>query len=69
MKLKIYLTENGLSCKQFAAMVGLSEKSGNMAVWRWITENATYRQRPRMKMIQKIASITDGQVTANDFMD
>lgn len=67
MKLKEYLQKHDLSCKKFAFLVGLSEKSGNMAVWRWITDNEKYQQIPRPAMIKKITEITNGDVTPNDF--
>lgn len=59
-KLERYLTENRLSQDDFAARVGVSQ----VAVSRWIAGT----RMPRRETLARIASLTNGQVTANDFL-
>ena len=60
MKLIDYLRRQNLTDEQFAALVGRS---------RWAVRKWMYGQRtPRLSEMQAIARVTDGAVSANDFM-
>jgi 3,4-dihydroxy 2-butanone 4-phosphate synthase/GTP cyclohydrolase II len=60
MKLRDYLHVNRIKRKDFAAKIGVSPAAITL-----LCESDTW---PRRKMIERIAAVTDGQVTANDFM-
>ena len=58
--LERYLTKGGITVEEFAARIG-------------VTANSVYRYKagkrvPRREVLQKIATATDGKITANDFL-
>ena len=59
MKLEEYMKKSGLKIGDFAREIDVT----NMAVHNWISEKRT----PNQVMMQKIVSITKGEVTPNDF--
>jgi DNA-binding transcriptional regulator YiaG len=61
MKLHAYLEKNGIKPTQFANDV----KVGKDAVYKWLSGD----KRPTEENLIKIATVTKGQVTANDFYD
>lgn len=63
MKLRAYLDTNGLNHTQFAALIGVSKTT----VGRWLSSNGRV-ERPRWHQLAKIKLVTDGAVTADDFM-
>lgn len=61
MKLKTWLKENNIQNKHFAEMVGVTP----VAVCRWVTG----KKRPSLTCFAKITELTNGLVTAEDFLE
>lgn len=61
MKLRDYLHFNRLTAREFGALAGASEHT----VGKWSRGERT----PRPESMRAIATVTDGAVTANDFMN
>lgn len=61
MKLKSYISDNGMTYRQFGEKVGASER----AVIKWCRGERV----PRQEMLRKIEAGTAGTVTANDFIE
>ncbi len=59
MKLGKFLDERGLSCGEFGAQVGATTE----AVRLWASD----QRIPKKEFMEKIADVTSGTVTANDF--
>lgn len=59
MKLADYLNDNGLTHADFAQAIGVSKET----VRRYMVGD----RRPKPHIMEKIATATDCQVTANDF--
>lgn len=59
MKLEEFIAQSELSVSAFAKLVGASDS----AVQFWCVG----KRIPRMAHMQKIAEVTDGKVTADDF--
>ena len=59
MKLKDYLSQNDISVETFAESIGVTR----FAIYKW---TAGVRV-PRREVIEKIADVTGGSVTPNDF--
>lgn len=60
MDLQSWLTEQKISHAEFAVRVGATKH----AVGKWVRGE----RMPRPVVMEKIGRITEGQVTANDFM-
>lgn len=60
MKLRDYLTSQGITPAQFAAQIGVNQVS--------VTRYLAGTRRPVWTVISRIVKVTDGRVTANDFM-
>lgn len=60
MTLASYLAQSGTSHADFAKLIGVSQAA--------ITRYARGDRIPRPAQMQKIAEVTRGKVTANDFM-
>lgn len=67
MKLDDYLTANGLSAAEFAERMGVHR--GTVSRWIKSPTPGKPRFRPSWEELAKIAAITHGAVTANDFVD
>jgi transcriptional regulator with XRE-family HTH domain len=63
MKLSDWLETNRMSASEFAEIIGVHRST----VGRWA--DPKYTGRPWRDLMAKIAKATNGQVTANDFMD
>jgi transcriptional regulator with XRE-family HTH domain len=61
MKLRDYMDKNSISDSSMAHFLGVSAA----AVFNW----KTGARMPRMQYLQKISEYTQGQVTANDFVE
>ena len=61
MKLSVYLTTKEITVADFAAAVGDVSASG---VRKWVYEERV----PRPDQLRRIAEITGGEVTPNDFI-
>lgn len=59
MKLRDYLEQTSLNRNQFAELIDVSGET----VRRYLTGE----RRPERETLLKIAEVTEGQVTANDF--
>ncbi len=59
MKLGKFLDERGLTCGEFGEQVGVSTE----AVRLWASD----QRIPKKEFMEKIADVTAGSVTANDF--
>lgn len=60
MKLRTYLTANGIEAADFAVRMGVTGE----AVRLWCADERT----PRAEAMRKIVEATNGQVTPNDFL-
>lgn len=61
MKLAQYLTDNDLKPAAFADRIGVAPST--------ITRILRGERKPQLDLIRKIKAGTDGQVTADDFME
>jgi transcriptional regulator with XRE-family HTH domain len=59
MKLKTYMTENGLTARDMAERINGSMRT----VQKWVSGERI----PRPDQMRKLTDATNGQVTANDF--
>lgn len=66
MRLEDYLERHHLSGTEFAKIVGVDDATINRLIPR---EGKKQVRKPGWELISKIAKATNGQVTANDFMD
>lgn len=66
MQLKTYLEKHSISVAEFARVIGAKSRA---TVYRYIEDNEDNKRTPDANMMQKIASATQGLVTANDFYD
>jgi hypothetical protein len=65
MKFNQYLKRNGLSTYEFARMMSAAGKPiAQSVVWRWSAE----KQRPEWTIVPYITKVTEGKVTALDFV-
>lgn len=60
MKLKTYMTENNLSQSDLARQLNMTQAAVSM----WVSGE----RRPDWASLAKLAQLTGGAVTANDFM-
>jgi transcriptional regulator with XRE-family HTH domain len=60
MKLETYLRENGLTDEAFASLVGISQSQ--------VSRIKRDKSWPTRDVMKRIAVVTDGAVTANDFV-
>lgn len=65
MKLKTYLSKNGISDEQAAKDLDVSEST----IYFWTTEREKYKVVPGAKNLAAIQKYSDGQVTPNDFFE
>lgn len=61
MRLGRYLDVHDLTATQFADWVGVDRST----MHRWLTS----QRYPEPKYLERVQSITNGQVTPNDFLD
>lgn len=61
MKLRAYLREQGIKTEDFAKRLKVSKSA--VAMWE------RGERMPRRDALARIAKITDGEVTANDFAE
>ncbi len=66
MKLADYLEQNRMTAADFATLIGVHKSS----VSRWVDPDSStgIEHRPGWDVLKKIKQVTDGQVTADDFM-
>jgi transcriptional regulator with XRE-family HTH domain len=62
MRLAHWIKQNGITASEFAGRVGVDKAT----VSRWLGESEA--TMPRRETLARIAEVTGGQVTANDFM-
>lgn len=60
MKLADYMKKNGISCKNMAAKIEITEYS--------LRRYLRGKRNPTREILQKIHEITNGEVTPNDFL-
>ena len=60
MDLKIYLKMSGITHKEFAKMIGVSEAS--------ISNYIGWRRKPSSSIVARIEIVTKGKVTVHDLM-
>jgi predicted transcriptional regulator len=60
MKLADFLAQKSITHTDFAALIGVSQVS--------VTRYIAGRRTPRPNVLQRIRDVTEGNVTANDFM-
>lgn len=66
MRLIAYLEQKGMSGSDFARQLGVDDATVN----RWLPGVGKKQVRkPGWDMLERISQVTDGAVTANDFMD
>ena len=61
MKLKTYLTENGMTKTAFSRLTGISKP--------YLTELCQGKHWPQRRIVEVIRDATAGAVTANDFLE
>lgn len=61
MKLNDYLEHKGIKPQEFADSMGVAMQS----VYRWLNGE----RRPDWDLLPRLIELTDGEVTANDFVD
>jgi pyruvate dehydrogenase E1 component alpha subunit len=61
MKLEAYLTKNQKSIEEFAQEAGISAQ----AIYKYLRGERT----PRKEFLTRVVAVTNGEVTANDFLD
>lgn len=64
MQLKTYLEKHSISVAEFARQIGVKSRA---TVHRYISTNADNKRMPDEVIMQAIAKVTGGAVTANDF--
>ena len=64
MTLEDFRRQKALSFEALAALLGLAGKNAARTAHRY----ALHERTPRADMLRKIAEVTDGEVTANDFL-
>lgn len=61
MKLETYLRDNSLTDEAFASQIGISQSQ--------VSRIKRDKSWPTRDLMKRIAEVTDGAVTANDFAD
>jgi hypothetical protein len=64
MTLEDFRRQKSLSFEALAALLGLEGKNAGRTAHRY----ALHQRMPRPQMMRTIAEVTEGKVTANDFM-